>query len=234
MDDFVNLTTLSFLLAVVSFLVQVFDVFPRYRETRRDILLLTFGFFVGSLLSSLTGVSISIDGGGLTMGVAIAFVIITIGFLLAGIASDSRSRRHEHYTIASLSGLFLAFLIIPALDPPVSSSERLSFAERLVLARHNIKAGQIDRAIYQMEWARGMLPAEDQRGEILYREIKALEKQQFDKEFESINQVDFPSADIVVNKTVEPEPETPGAEPTREADPQPGPQPNSSQEAPPA
>lgn len=211
MDNFVNLTTLSFFLAVVGFLIQVFDVFPRYRETRRDILLLTFGFFVGSLLSSLTGVSISIESGGLTTGLATAFLIITSGFLLAGISSDSRSRRHEHYTIAMLSlGLFFAFLLSPAFQPSVSSRERLSFAERLVLARHNTKAGQIDRAIYQLEWARGMLPAEDQRGEILYREIKALEKQQFEKEFESINEVDVPAADIVANKTVDPGVRGPG------------------------
>ena len=93
MPTWLNFATISGAVTIVAFVVECLKAFPRFAELRRGFLLMSFGFFLGSLLtaSSRSYIVLSPDGSPLVLLMAVCIVLALLFLFLAAISEiDAR------------------------------------------------------------------------------------------------------------------------------------------------
>jgi hypothetical protein len=183
--DWLNLSTISGFLTVVTFVIQIFDLVPKYAEFQRRLLLILVGFFSGSLLTAVTGIKIDLGSYGSPLMILMIGCVFSVAtFLLLGVTTNNSERKTEYYFIMTGSGaIFFVFLLITGMtysSPSFSSiqSSDLTFGEKIILADNSEKLGNFERSIAQLESAQFGLLDNDPRFDILRKRIERLNLEQ--------------------------------------------------------
>ena len=147
------------IVTLLGFILQVRDVFPKHKETRTALLFVSLGIFIGSLVGSISKISITIQNPQNPIYlIVVSFLIlllltIVITIIMALLERNDADKRHELYLTAGICSI--VFVIISGLTAGVSSItsvkedsfQELNIDELIVLSDTNLKQNQYDRAI---------------------------------------------------------------------------------------
>lgn len=173
-----DLTVIGFVIAVVGIILQLADAFPEHRETRKVIVFLSIGVFIGIVASAGLGAKYQITGDvdrrfALLYGLA----AVAAGFGLIAVFVSDPARRDVAGVVAAAFG---AVFIAAGLFVGVGSAEReprYSADEILILANAAEQAGQYETAIDRLEELDARLPGEDASERVQKRIRKIRERQ---------------------------------------------------------
>lgn len=147
-----DLTVTGFIIAVVGITLQLFDAFPEHRETRKVIVFMSIGLFLGILASAALGAQYSITGNvdrrfALLYGLAGSAAV----FGLLAVAVSDEARRNAAGAVAFCFGG--AFLVTGLFVAGGSTETRYEYStdEVLMLANAAEQAGQYEIAIDRLE-----------------------------------------------------------------------------------
>lgn len=147
-----DLTVVGFIIAVFSIVLQVADAFPEHRETRKVIVLLTVGTFIGIAASALLGAQYSITG---DVDRRFALLYILAGgaafFGLLAVTVGDENRRSVALAIAGASAVVFALAGFAVAISSAEGSEQYSTDEVLVLANVAERNGQYETAIDRLK-----------------------------------------------------------------------------------
>jgi hypothetical protein len=141
----------SFIIAVIGIILQLVDAFPDHRETRKAVVVMALGVFVGVGISTLLNTKFSVTGNfdaryGLLYGIA---AITTLFGLLAALLGNSEKR-----DIAGVAaGVGVLLFVASGLAVGISWTERvpyLSKDELIALASHAERQGAYEKAIERL------------------------------------------------------------------------------------
>lgn len=170
-DAFTYITGIASLLGLV---LQFKDSFPDHRDTRKTIVVLIIGVFVGSTIASLKGVRVEFGGTITTtqivMGIFIS--VLAIVAVAAAFTKDSQ-RRMEMFTFTGIGTLALFLLMfgtgLGSLEESRAEREKqqISLEELLTLSDLSASRVNFERALLLLEEAKKRLPARDERLKVL-------------------------------------------------------------------
>jgi peptidoglycan/LPS O-acetylase OafA/YrhL len=193
MPNWLNFATVSGAVTVIAFIAECLKAFPKFAEFRRGFLLVSFGFFVGSLLTASSGAMIvlSPDGSPLVLLMAICIGLALL-FLFLAVMSEDDNRKGEFYgLLAFFVAGFLLLLAIYGMSRGGSGSSLdksdLSFREQVWLGERALTLGDDERAIQFWESASYYLPSEDPRVVALRKKIAAAKERQLSRDIQSVN-----------------------------------------------
>ncbi|PQM26636.1 hypothetical protein CVO77_16640 [Sphingopyxis lindanitolerans] len=147
-----DLTAIGFIIAVVGITLQLSDAFPEHRETRKVIVFMSIGLFLGILASAALGAKYNVTGN-IDRRFALLFALAGLGALfgLIAVVVTEEERRIAAGAVAfCFGGAFLAtglFVAAGSADPHYSYSTD----EVLMLANAAEQAGQYEIAIDRLE-----------------------------------------------------------------------------------
>lgn len=153
-----DLTVIGFVIAVVGIVLQLFDAFPGHRETRKVIVFMSIGLFLGILASAALGAEYNITGNvdrrfillyGLAGGAA------AFGLLAVFVTEEAR-RDAAGIAALGFGGAFIATGFVVAMGS-AEREPRYSSDEILMLADAAEQAGQYETAIDRLEELDGRL-----------------------------------------------------------------------------
>ena len=183
-----NLSYFTYVTGIASLLgllLQVFNIFQKYRKVRDSISLIVFGVFLGSFIKAFDSSSIKIDFpiDGYTIIVAIFVLVILSSLVTAFIIKDS-DRRDGLFAVAGIA--FFVFIFVLAAGSGIKSrnlsieedKKRLNISEILLLADDNEKRTNYDRAITHLESVKNRLGIDDPRWKVIEERIKELKLKQ--------------------------------------------------------
>lgn len=156
-----DLTVVGFIIAVVGIVLQVADAFPEHRETRKVIVVLSMGVFIGILASAVLGATYNVTGDvdrrfALLYGLAGAGCLFTLVAILVG--DDDRRQ------VALLGAGAAAILFcLSGLGIGLSSAKGVynySADEILLLANDAERRGQYETAIDRLRELKSRLNAQ--------------------------------------------------------------------------
>lgn len=167
-------TYITGLVALLGFALQLTDVFPEHRETRKTIVLLVIGVFVGSLVSALRGVKVDI-GAALSSTDVIKYALLFLIGVIAVVAvfAHDRERRMELFLFAGAgTGALLLILFVTGLGSIEESKaererQQITLEELLSLATASISKENYDRALMFLHDAKTRISHDDERRKIL-------------------------------------------------------------------
>jgi hypothetical protein len=180
-------TWITGIATLLGFLLQVRDVLPKYRETRKALLLVTLGIFIGTIIGSLQRVSIQFNMPITGFSLLIGFMGILLAVLvLIGVFTNDTRRREDVLPIAGVGTvvfifvLFFGYLLTSIDIAPHTETQRKAIAidELLLLVDVNVEKRNIDRAIMLLEQTKGRLQETDPRYAVIESRIEALKKEQ--------------------------------------------------------
>jgi hypothetical protein len=188
MDTFAWVTGIA---SLISFGIQIFDLFPKYKEARHGVLFFSAGLFLGSLLNAVepSSIKIQVHLTGFVLLISALTTILGGLVLVAAFTSDSDKRA----TLLVVSGLglipyvfilFIGSLITGAVDNPRNATQKITATELFYLSEKAIEHKDYERAITHLETAQSRMPSYDERSESIdkkIQEIKQLEIQQHSK-----------------------------------------------------
>lgn len=147
-----NLAIPSFVIALVSITLQLFDAFPKHREARQAVVLMTLGFFVGTVSTTLMNAHYIITGS-ISASYILLFIVITaaVTFGLLAVFLNDPAKRDVASVVAACFGfgaLATGFAVAMANSPAI---ERMSLRDRLTLANTAEARGDWAEAISQLK-----------------------------------------------------------------------------------
>ena len=167
------------IVALISFAMQLTDIFSKYAEAKKIITVLLLGIFIGSIagpfFKSPPVFDVKIDGFHLLLGSLLLFCIILV--LMASITKEE-ARRGEMWLAASVSAaVFLGILVFGSLA--IYGPARLSESELVALAAYEEGKSNYARALNFLNEAKnGALHRELQAA--IQDRINALKKKQLE------------------------------------------------------
>ena len=176
-------TYITGIATLLGLFIQLKDAFPQHRETRKNLIFLTFGVFLGTLAGSLQKINITlatpINGIYLLTGAIIAVVFI---ILISAVFTNDNEKRMQLFRVSG-AGTVLLFIILFGhflLSPAVTSRsfDKISNDELLTLSEINEEKGNFERSIYCLEQVKNDLSSNDPRYKILKKKISDLKKLQ--------------------------------------------------------
>jgi peptidoglycan/LPS O-acetylase OafA/YrhL len=191
LPSWLNFATVSGAVTVLAFVAECLKAFPKFAELRRGFLLVSFGFFIGSLLTASSGAMIvlSPDGSPLVLLMTICIALVLL-FLFLAVMSENEGKKGEFY---GLMALFIAGFLLLLLIYGLSGTRgdtftvgELSFREQVWLGERALAAGDDERAIELWEVASYSLPASDPRVATLRKKVASAKRHQISKDMEVI------------------------------------------------
>ena len=162
-----TLTIASGIASLLSLLIQIVDLFPRFARFRLAVFIFFTGIFLGSFLrafdSSSVKLSIQITG----MGIIITTIgTIVVGFLVAAAFSDKNDKRSEFYVVAAIAAVVFLLSVFFSSDnfKPVKPPEDgigLSVTELNLLSDHALQNKDFERAIMYLQTIKNRLQNND-------------------------------------------------------------------------
>ncbi len=166
-----DLTIAGFAIAVVGIVLQLADAFPEHRETRKVIVVMAIGIFLGILASSMLGARYNVTGN-VDRRFALLYALLGISFffgIVAVIVSDEK-RREASLILGGISGaafLIAGFAVAVGSSPNVGS--RYSTDEILLLANAAERRGQYETALDRLAELESRMPTSGARAAIKQR-----------------------------------------------------------------
>lgn len=181
LDPFTLITGLA---SLFGFVIQIFDLFPRFGKARQVVFLLLVGIFLGSSIRAIEPASIrlNLQVTGFTAFMAL-FVFVVVGFLVAGAMAADMRRRSEFFGVAGLGFLglmfvgFLGSLIFGVVDSPVKESQKITIHELNVLSEEALRQKDYERAVMHLKTIQSRVQSDVARKKILEEKIQAIELQ---------------------------------------------------------
>ena len=182
LDAFTYITGVA---ALLSLALQFIDVFPEHRETRKTIVLLVIGIFVGSLVSALRGVKVDI-GATLSSTDIIKYGLSSVIFFVVVVAAFVRDpeRRMQLFMVAGAGTVALFVLLFATGLASTNDSraerdrQKITLEELLTLADMASSKENYERALILLAEAKTRLPLHDERRQILEQREVELRSQQ--------------------------------------------------------
>lgn len=182
MDTFQWITGIT---SLISFGIQLFDLFPHYREGRQRILFLSLGLFLGSLFRALDGSSIKLVvqiTGFVLLVTALTLTLASLAFI-AALTSDMHRRSTAlgicvFGSVGYLFVLFFGSLLNGASDSPKIEMQKITSTELLFLSEKAVETKNYERAIMHLNTLHGRITSDDVRSKSIEQridEIKQLE-----------------------------------------------------------
>lgn len=143
-----DLTGISFVIAIVGIVLQVADAFPEHRGTRKAIVLLSLGVFIGVAVSSLLGAEYEVKGD-FDSSYALLFALVG-AFVIFGLLAVITTGEAAGWLTLGSAALFVIFAISLFLS---KSDPRYTYStdEVLILANNAERRGEIERAVERLE-----------------------------------------------------------------------------------
>lgn len=180
-----------YITGVVSFtglVLQIFNVFQRYKNIRNSISFILLGVFVGSIISKFEPntikFNIAIDG---YMIVVTLFIIVILTSLVVGLINRNKIRKKELFTVSGIAFAFFLIILFFGSIPTLEKHElemkklemnNLSIEELIYIADENEKKHNLDRAIIHLEMIKSRLKQDDPRYEVVDERIKKVKLKQ--------------------------------------------------------
>ncbi len=179
MDTFTLITGLA---SLFGFIIQAFDLFPRFGRARQTIFLLLVGIFVGSLLRAIdpSSIRLQFQVTGVTL-VIIIFAVVIVGFLVAAAFSTDTDKRSEFYAVAGVG--FFVFIFVLAIGGAVSSAtespgmerERITIVELNMLADRALENKDYERALMHLGTIKLRVRGDEERSKTVREKIRQIE-----------------------------------------------------------
>ncbi|MBO1223222.1 MAG: hypothetical protein JYX80_02220 [Candidatus Scalindua sediminis] len=182
-------TYISGIVAVLSFIMQIRDVFPAHREVRKAVLYISFGIFIGSLFGALNSINITIAKSYGLIQIALIIVLLIIVVVLSilsfiAIRINDKPKRQELWNALIVGIIVLVFIII-ALGISTgdhNADSEFSINEIMIIAGENYKKKEYERAIKLYERVKYKYYENDPRRQSIDKKIKKI-KQEMASEF---------------------------------------------------
>jgi len=182
LDVFTYITGVAGLLGLA---LQLKDAFPEHRETRKTIVLLVLGIFLGSLVSAIRGVRLDI-GATLSPTQILIGVFTAVLAFVAVVAAFAREpqRRMELFAFTGIGTVALFVLLFATGLGSVEESraqrerQQINLEELLMLADTSIAKENYERALILLAEAKKRLPPRDERMQILEQREAEVRAQQ--------------------------------------------------------
>lgn len=176
LDVFTYITGLA---GVLGLILQLKDAFPEHRESRKAIVLLTLGVFIGSLIGSVKNISPSslpnLSPISLLSTAVLGILAIVV---VAAIFSNDKTKRQELYNAAGVGvGALLLILFFGTLVH-LPERDKLTIDELLEISHQNAEKSNYDRAVILLEMAESKLTADDARMKPIKDKIAELKSRQ--------------------------------------------------------
>lgn len=177
------------IVAILSFILQIRDVFPAHREVRKVVLYISFGVFIGSLIGGLNSINITIAKSYGLIQIALIIVLLILVIVISMLSFiviriNDKQKRQELWAGLIVGMIFTGFIIIALGVSTIDkkSDPRYSINEILIIADENYKKKEYDRAIELYERASYRYSEYDLRRKSLKDKIKKI-KQEMASEF---------------------------------------------------
>ena len=155
------LTYLSGITAILGFTIQVRDIPPEHRESRKTISLLSFGFFLGSSLRSISSFDIKIRTKfhplALILLITLIIIVICLFFVFFKTINSIDHQKRNKFHDVLMGGILFFFVLLVATGIAfgILSSQgntgSLSNRERMPFSTHNLKRRNYENAIKYFE-----------------------------------------------------------------------------------
>jgi hypothetical protein len=175
-------TYITGIATLLGLFIQLKDVFPQHRETRKNIILIILGLFIGTLIGSLQriNVNLAVPMSGLYLLVGAIIVVVFI-ILISAIFTSDNEKRMQLFGVSG-TGTALLFLILCGhcmLQSPASKPfANITNDELLNLSEINEEKGNFERSIHLLEKVKENISSSDPRYKILEEKVSELKKKQ--------------------------------------------------------
>jgi len=165
-----DLTVVGFIIAVVGIVLQVADAFPEHRETRKVIVVLAMGVFVGIVASALLGAKYQITGN-VDRQFALLYGLAGAGCVFGLIAILVGEDKRRQVAVAGAAAAAVLFCLAGFFVAVGSSKDVYNYSadEVLLLANDAERRGQYETAIDRFQELKGRLNAQGARDSIQKR-----------------------------------------------------------------
>lgn len=112
--DFDTFTYITGIAGLLGLVLQFMDSFPEHRETRKTVVVLVIGVFVGSAIASLKGVKVEFGATVTPFQVLIGVYVFVLAFIaIAAVLTNDSQRRGELFAFTGMGtvGLFIVLFI---------------------------------------------------------------------------------------------------------------------------
>ncbi len=172
--------------SLLGILMQVRDSFSEHRELRKVIVLLVVGIFIGSLLTSLRGASISFSVPLRPFDFLVGFSALIISFIaLTGVFTTDAEHRESLFVVSGLAVLgLMALMFFGNLGAGVENDRHarkmreITIEELNELSASHEARGNYERAIVLLNEARTRIHVDDVRDKVIETRIEALKAKQ--------------------------------------------------------
>ncbi len=179
LDPFTLITGLA---SLFGFAIQIFDLFPRLGRARQVVFLILIGVFIGSTIRAIEPASIrfNVQVTGFTAFIGL-FILVVVGFLIAGASTTDPKRRGELFGIAGVGFLglmftaFLGSLMFGAIDSPAIANQKLTIHELSVLSDEALRQKDYERAVMHLKSVETRLHSDEARKKLIGEKIRAIE-----------------------------------------------------------
>ena len=182
MDTFTLVTGLA---SLFGFVIQVFDLFPKFGRARQTVFLLLVGIFIGSLLRAIdpSSVKLNLQVTGITI-VIVLFAVVIMGFLIAAAFSTDGTKRGEFYGVAGIGFFVFIFVLIVGLvasntgESPYVEKQRLTITELNVLVDQALQNKDFERALMHLRTIEERVRGDDERTKVVKERMRQIELQE--------------------------------------------------------
>jgi len=185
MNMFIYVTGIASLLGVV---LQLKDAFPKHRDLRKNLLLVIFGTFIGTLLGGIKIVQVSLSAPSNQQEVIILVIVVGLLFVIIGLVAGSIFKKSDtrQKSLAEGAGnaaaLFFICLIPILLFLSFSRTsvpdEMLGMDEAKLLVDAHEHNRNYDRVIVLLDSMKSKMRLDDPRLEAINNRLESLKKKQ--------------------------------------------------------
>jgi len=179
------------IVTLLAFFIQLRDLFPAHRETRKTLLVFIFGVFVGSVISVVQGVTITLDipSSPVLLLLYTCIIILILLLLIAAmtwlLSTNEKSKSHAgEFLIIGIVVLLFMFLGAGAGSAIPSNDSSVGLEEYLTLGNNYSKKSNYEKSLYFLNKAKSMLSRGDPRYELIDEKIEAIKLKQVESTFQ--------------------------------------------------
>lgn len=185
MNVFVYIAGLA---TIFSLLLQLSDLFPAYRDAKKAIFFVVLGTFIGTILGSLSSVTISVSTPEsplaiISLGIIVLFAVLLAFVSLVAIFTKDDKKRYELYKMTGAGiPIFIVIMLIAwgiyhAQTAPKPHFE-LTVGELMSISKFNLQNSNYDRAIVHLDRVKSKLSLSDPRHSAVEKKIEEIKETQ--------------------------------------------------------
>jgi len=170
---------------IVAFVIQIRDIFPKYREETKSALYIAFGVFLGTLITFFDKVQVKtqVDLHPVQVILIALLVILLISgvlILFSAVLCQDPRKRDEFYGVAgALVIVFFVSLVATGfsfLPGPVQREPEFTEQELIAAINHNVSINDYARALSMLKQLRSRFPQGDPRRSQVDNRIEEIKK----------------------------------------------------------